>query len=99
VKIDVYRGSSVITTLTLSKTSTSEWSVTWNTSERGELRVVGYFYINNDLTKPITTLNTILDFGGGGGGGGGLQGLTPLQLVGLLSLLAGMALVVMGRER
>jgi hypothetical protein len=99
VKIDVYRGSSVITTVTLSKTSTSEWSVTWNTNERGELRLVGYFYINNDLTNPITTLNTILDFGGGGGGGGGLQGLTPLQLVGLLSLLAGMALVVMRRER
>jgi hypothetical protein len=99
VKIDVYRGSNLITTLTLSKTSTSEWSVTWNTSERGELRVVGYFYINNDLTNPITTLNTLLDFGGGGGGGGGLQGLTPLQLVGLLSLLAGMALVVVGRER
>jgi hypothetical protein len=97
VKIDVYRGSSLITTLTLSKTSTNTWSVTWNTSERGELRVVGYFYINNDLTNPITTLSTLIDFGGGGGGG--LQGLTPLQLVGLLSLLAGMALVVMRRER
>ena len=98
VKVKMMKGTTVLADITLSKTGTQTWEGTWNTSEKGRITVGGRFIINN---VEYFTLNILLglDGGGGGGGGGGLQGLTPLQLVGLLSLLAGMVLVVMRRER
>jgi hypothetical protein len=95
VKVKMMKGTTVLADITLSKTGTQTWEGSWNTSEKGRITVGGRFIINN---VEYYTLNILLGLDGGGGGGG-LQGLTPLQLVGLLSLLAGMALVVMRRER
>ncbi len=95
VGVRVVKGTNTLADLTLSKTGTSTWEVTWQTNERGRISVMGYFVIQN---VQYSTLNMALDLGGGGEGGGGLAGLTPLQLVGLVSLLAGVAILVMRRD-
>jgi len=98
VGVRLVKGTNTLADLTLAKTGSATWEVTWQTNERGRISVMGYFIVQN---VQYSTLNMALDLGGGdggGGGGGGLAALTPLQLVGLLSLLAGVVMVVMRRD-
>jgi len=94
VKVKIQRDTTTLATLTLSKTSTNTWEVTWNTSEKGKLTATGTMTVNN---QDYVGLSILLDMGGEGGGG--ISGLTPLQMIGAVTLLAGIASMVVRRER
>jgi hypothetical protein len=96
VRVIIWKGTTELARITLSKTSTTTWEATWNTQERGQLTVQGQMVVAGTI---YVGLSMLIDFGGGGGGGGGLSGLTPLQMIGAVTLLAGIASMVVRRER
>lgn len=82
VKITVSRpGGSTVTEFSLSKTSSTTWQGTWNTNEKGQFIITGDIQTS---TNSWQKLSMIIDLGGDVA-----LGITPIQLVGMMSVLAG----------
>ncbi|MEM4154886.1 MAG: hypothetical protein QXW52_08735 [Candidatus Caldarchaeum sp.] len=83
-----------IASLTLAKTGTTQWSGSWTTDTKGRIVVEGYIQTAGNSYQKLSILMDM----GGGDTGGGTSGMSVLQLIGFLSVIAGVVMVIRRRR-